>query len=358
MPIAQALMKAVNKFLGYEHVKVSLEVTPRSTGMSFTKLRNILKDPNATEQQQLSAWSQGFDIGKLGVEWIKHLMDLTRKGMGIQQPQGVAEGIGKHIAGAALAGAMALGGGGAHAQSGEDLLPDIVAHVTFKVNGNTVTKDINLGTNFKSPGEASAALEKFLRSKGIKYFEFDLERKASKDSDYIEKTPVSDTGSGSMDSSPAKAVPVGGDYMAKEGIAEGLEGRVVFSGTGANGAKYEIIQSGPTDFMIHANGKHIDTYSSLQRALGVLKNEVPGLQQGVAEGEAKYDAEWDEKVKRVGQMAKEGPRKTVWDPVKRVYKTVPINAPQDKKPSDQNIAENWEDAMTRAVLKLIESQLK
>jgi hypothetical protein len=72
-------------------------------------------------------------------------------------------------------------------------------------------------------------------------------------------------------------------------MAEGLEGRVVFSGTGANGAKYEIIQSGPTDFMIHANGKHIDTYSSLQRALGVLKNEVPGLQQGVAEGIIKED---------------------------------------------------------------------
>jgi hypothetical protein len=49
------------------------------------------------------------------------------------------------------------------------------------------------------------------------------------------------------------------------------------------------------------------------------------------EGEADYGSEWDEKVKRVGQMAKEGPRKTVWDPVKRVYKTVPVNAPQDKK---------------------------
>jgi hypothetical protein len=67
-------------------------------------------------------------------------------------------------------------------------------------------------------------------------------------------------------------------------VAEGMEGRVVFSGTGANGSKYEIIQTGPTDFMIHANGRHIDTYSSLQRAMGVLKNEVPGLQQGVAEG--------------------------------------------------------------------------
>jgi len=88
MPIAGALMKAVNKFPGYEHVKVSLEATPRGTGMSFSKLRNILKDPNASEQQQFQLWSQAFDIKKLGADWIKHLMDITRKGMGIvkQQP--------------------------------------------------------------------------------------------------------------------------------------------------------------------------------------------------------------------------------------------------------------------------------
>ena len=84
MNIGNALMKAVNKFQGYEHVKVSLEVTPRGTGMSFTKLRDILKDPNATPEQQFQVWSQGFDIKKLGADWIKHLMDLTRKGMGIQ----------------------------------------------------------------------------------------------------------------------------------------------------------------------------------------------------------------------------------------------------------------------------------
>jgi hypothetical protein len=69
----------------------------------------------------------------------------------------------------------------------------------------------------------------------------------------------------------------------KPSVAEGMAGSVVFSGTGDNGSKYEIIQSGPNDFMIHANGKHIDTYGSLQRAMSVLKNEVPGLQQGVAE---------------------------------------------------------------------------
>jgi hypothetical protein len=56
--------------------------------------------------------------------------------------------------------------------------------------------------------------------------------------------------------------------------------------------------------------------------------------KGMAEGETKYDAAWDEKVKRLGQMAKQGPRKTVWDPVRRVYKTVPVNT---AKPTQENI---------------------
>lgn len=78
-------MKAVNKFPGYEHVKVSLEVTPRGTGMSFTKLRNILKDPKSTPDQQYALWAQGFDEQRLGKDWILHLMDISRKGMGVSQ---------------------------------------------------------------------------------------------------------------------------------------------------------------------------------------------------------------------------------------------------------------------------------
>ena len=42
------------------------------------------------------------------------------------------------------------------------------------------------------------------------------------------------------------------------------------------------------------------------------------------------DPKWDAMVKRVGQLAKEGPRKTVYDPVKRVYKTVPVNPPKQQ----------------------------
>jgi cobalamin biosynthesis Mg chelatase CobN len=41
--------------------------------------------------------------------------------------------------------------------------------------------------------------------------------------------------------------------------------------------------------------------------------------------EADYGDEYQAMVQRVGQKAAQGPRKTVWDPVKRVYKTVPVN---------------------------------
>ena len=84
LPMPAALMKAVNKFAGYEHVKVSLEVTPRGTGISGTMLRNSLK--NDSPEKALAVWSNAFDVNKLGVDWIKHLMDVTRKGMGLKEP--------------------------------------------------------------------------------------------------------------------------------------------------------------------------------------------------------------------------------------------------------------------------------
>jgi hypothetical protein len=96
MPIAGALMKAVNKFPGYEHVKASLETIPRTRPVSFTKLRDVLKNPNATPEQQYAVWASGFDEQKLGKDWILQLMDISRKGMGIvpkpvAQPVPVAE---------------------------------------------------------------------------------------------------------------------------------------------------------------------------------------------------------------------------------------------------------------------------
>jgi len=105
MSIANALMNAVNKFQGYEHVDVKLEPTPRGAGVSFTQLRNSLK--NDQPKQQLAVWTDAFNGGnfgakKLSTDWIKHLMNTTRKGMGIKntvepeipmQPQPVAEAM-------------------------------------------------------------------------------------------------------------------------------------------------------------------------------------------------------------------------------------------------------------------------
>jgi hypothetical protein len=53
----------------------------------------------------------------------------------------------------------------------------------------------------------------------------------------------------------------------------------------------------------------------------------PELAEG--EKEADYGSDYQAMVKRVGQMAKQGERKTVWDPVKRVYKTVPVVQPKE-----------------------------
>jgi len=84
LPMPAALMKAVNKFPGYEHVKVTLDVTPRGTGISGTALRNSLK--NDPPEKALATWSNAFDVNKLGEDWIKHLIDITRKGMGLKEP--------------------------------------------------------------------------------------------------------------------------------------------------------------------------------------------------------------------------------------------------------------------------------
>jgi hypothetical protein len=56
-------------------------------------MRNILKDPNATEQQQLDTWMQGFDGKKLGADWVKQLMDVSRQNMGIQQAPAPTESL-------------------------------------------------------------------------------------------------------------------------------------------------------------------------------------------------------------------------------------------------------------------------
>jgi hypothetical protein len=92
--MAAALMKAVTKFPGYEHVKVIPFVTSRDedeggTGVSGTALRNAIK--TKTPEQAFAVWSNAFNGGQFGAkplpaDWIKHLMDIAKKNMGIVDP--------------------------------------------------------------------------------------------------------------------------------------------------------------------------------------------------------------------------------------------------------------------------------
>ena len=205
------------------------QVGPRGKVKSVAEERTETKN----EKGEVTSWRDESDWRKVskdkdGRGRVTNLSDKARRATEtLKKEKSVDEGWKSALGGAALAGAMSLGGGAAYAQSsGEDFLPDIVAHVTFKVNGNTVTKDINLGTSFKSPGDASAALEKFLKSKGIKFYNFSLERVSDKEynNNYLDKSPASAaSGSGSMDDRPYRATGSNDDYMAKESIDEAIE---------------------------------------------------------------------------------------------------------------------------------------
>jgi hypothetical protein len=143
---------------------------------NFGKLmqKSVDKHNKAVVKTKKDIGSRIADIGPGGKEYnvkTDAAWDAANKS--------VEEGWKSKLGAAALAGAAALGGGSAQAQSapsGYDNLPSIVAHVTFRVGDNTVTKDINLGTEYQTPGRASAALENLLKSKGIKFFNYTLQR--------------------------------------------------------------------------------------------------------------------------------------------------------------------------------------
>lgn len=141
-----------------------------------------------------------------------------------QPNEDMEEGIGKWARNAALAGALAVGAMGAHADvkdvpaGGHNLLPDIVAHVTFKVGDKEISKEINLGSHYRSPGEAGEELKKFLDSKGIKFYQYSLER-VKPTNNYLDSSPAAGTGNEnpSIDTKePASNGKNTGDYMAKE----------------------------------------------------------------------------------------------------------------------------------------------
>lgn len=59
MNMHTSLMRSVNKFQGYEHVRVELVVTERSTGVSFTNLRYAARTLSASDA--FAIWRDAFD---------------------------------------------------------------------------------------------------------------------------------------------------------------------------------------------------------------------------------------------------------------------------------------------------------
>jgi hypothetical protein len=167
-------------------------------GMSASKMREAAMKGN------FEAFAQGLPRGLQNN--AKNVYSAVRTGMGIKElepSEDVGEGWKSKLAGAALAATAALGPNAQAQTSGEDFLPDIVAHVKFKVNDKEITKDINLGTTYKSPKEAGEALEEFLKSKGIKNFTFSLERVKPKDNESVSEGPRRDAYQRDYDNSVA-----------------------------------------------------------------------------------------------------------------------------------------------------------
>jgi hypothetical protein len=135
----------------------------------FGKLmqKSVDKHNKAIVKTKKDIGSRIADIGAGGKEYnvkTDAAWDAAKKS--------VEEGWKSKLGAAALAGAAALGGGAAQAYE----IQPIVAQITFQVDGKTITKDINLGTEYNSPGQASEAVKDFMKSKGIKFYNFNLHR--------------------------------------------------------------------------------------------------------------------------------------------------------------------------------------
>ena len=78
---------AVDKYGGtqnqvdFETIRSERDADKGGTGISFTMLRDILKNPKASEQDKLNLWTKAFDTETLGIEWVKKLMTITNTNM-------------------------------------------------------------------------------------------------------------------------------------------------------------------------------------------------------------------------------------------------------------------------------------
>lgn len=84
-PVALAKYGGTQDQVNYEIIGIPRNATGGGNDMSFTRLRNVLKDPNKSEEEQLNAWLSGFDSAKLGRDYIKKLMDTAKRNMTLKE---------------------------------------------------------------------------------------------------------------------------------------------------------------------------------------------------------------------------------------------------------------------------------
>jgi hypothetical protein len=133
---------------------------------------------------EAQAWllDQGYKVQVLNVKVNDDDCDWYIEGS-FHNPRfakkGVDEGWKGKLAGAALAGAAALGGGDADAQHIDLPGPQVsyVAHVSAEANGREVHRTVNLGSNYSSEQEAYDDIERSLQSKGITRYNINIEQR-------------------------------------------------------------------------------------------------------------------------------------------------------------------------------------
>ena len=130
-----------------------------------------------------------------------------------------------------------------------------------------------------------------------------------------------------------------------------------------NAQRQEYIQSGKFWLKLKDSQRHlpagpfIGKQAANQAAIDLLKKQPdlkgnllitaygPDEKQDVSEAEQVDSPKFQSAVSALKQMAKQGERQTVWDPVKRVYKTVPIA--QSKEVKEENLSEEELDENLR-----------
>lgn len=91
-PVALAKYGGTQNEVEFETIRSARDESEGGTGISFTQLRNALKNNSLSDKEKLAKWMQGFDGAKLGQSWISKLMQIAKENMGLSEE---AAGVGK-----------------------------------------------------------------------------------------------------------------------------------------------------------------------------------------------------------------------------------------------------------------------